>query len=366
MNLAFNVPINSVSFGQTSILILRTIYDRIKGGQEINVKIFPVGNSFDLSAQPKDNEFESWLLGCVDKAFTEYRRTEPLFKLWHLNGSMESFSNDTSLLSFYELDSPTDFELNCAANNKTLFSCRETQQIFKDKGVSVGYLPLAFDSYNFSKTNRKHFSDERIVFSICGKFEKRKHHAKTIKAWIKKYGNNPQYSLHCAVYNPFLKPEQNQQLIAQHVLQGQPKPFNVNFYPSMSENNVYNDFLNSADIVLGMSGGEGWGLPEFQSVAIGKHAVILNASAYRDWATTSNAVLVQPNGKEEVYDGMFFSKGAKFNQGNIYTWNESDFLSACDTAIARARSQRLNSEGLKLQEEFSKEKLVNNIIKLLS
>ena len=46
---------------------------------------------------------------------------------------------------------------------------------------------------------------------------------------------------------------------------------------------MYNDFLNSSDIVLGMSGGM-LGLPEFQSAYLGKHAVLLNVSAYKDWA----------------------------------------------------------------------------------
>jgi hypothetical protein len=52
----------------------------------------------------------------------------------------------------------------------------------------------------------------------------------------------------------------------------------------MNENSIYNEFLNSADIILGMSGGEGFGLPEFQSIALGKHAVLLNAHAYKTWA----------------------------------------------------------------------------------
>ena len=50
--------------------------------------------------------------------------------------------------------------------------------------------------------------------------------------------------------------------------------FNVNFLGHMVQNVLYNDFLNSGDIIIGMSGAEGWGLPEFQSAAIGKHAVI--------------------------------------------------------------------------------------------
>ena len=32
----------------------------------------------------------------------------PCFKLWHLNGGIESVSNRHNLLTFYELDSPTE------------------------------------------------------------------------------------------------------------------------------------------------------------------------------------------------------------------------------------------------------------------
>jgi hypothetical protein len=364
MTLTFNVPINNVSFGQTSTLILRTLFDRIKSGKvDYDVRIFPIGNNYDLSAQKQDKDFEQWIVSCIDKAFTKHDRKNPVFKLWHLNGSIESVSEKQILLSFYELDSPTPVEINCAKNNRTLFSSTYTCEVFRNTGgVETGFLPLAFDSYNFKNTGKKYFSDGRITFNVCGKFEKRKRHLEIIKSWIKKYGGNPKYALQCAIYNPFLRPEQNNQIIAQAILEGKPKPFNVSFLPSMAENEIYNDFLNSGDIVIGMSGGEGWGLPEFQSVALGKHAVILNASAYKEWANDANSVMVNPSGKIEAYDGMFFNKGQAFNQGNIFTWNEDDFIDGCEKAIARASASRINQEGLKLQQDFSKENFADNII----
>ena len=51
----------------------------------------------------------------------------------------------------------------------------------------------------------------------------------------------------------------------------------------MPTNTAYNDYLNSGDIIIGMSGGEGWGLPEFHSVALGKYGIILNAHAYKEF-----------------------------------------------------------------------------------
>ena len=110
---------------------------------------------------------------------------------------------------------------------------------------------------------------------------------------------------------------------------------NVMFLSFMRENKLYNDYLNSGDIIIGMSGGEGWGLPEFQSLCMGKHAVILDCSSYKDWANEKNSVMVKPSGKSEVYDNIFFKKGAEFNQGSIFTFNEDEFIAGCEEAIKR-------------------------------
>jgi hypothetical protein len=115
-----------------------------------------------------------------------------------------------------------------------------------------------------------------------------------------------------------------------------------------------------------MSGGEGWGLPEFQSVSIGKHAIILNAHAYKEWANEENSVLVEPNGKIEAYDGMFFQKGSQYNQGNIFDFNQDDFLSACDKAVDRVKLNRSNAKGLELQAKFSSEKLAQNVLNIIN
>lgn len=358
MSLNLNLPLNSVSFGQLSSIIVREAYNNKK-----DLCLFPIGNNLDLSAQtelPKD--FGDFLNKSINSALTNFNRNNPIFKLWHLNGSLESFANDQTLLSFYELDSPTPVELNIIKNNKTvLFSSKETVELFKTFGCkNVKYLPLAFDKYNFKKSDKKYFQDDRIVFNLTGKLEKRKHHLKVIKSWIKRFGNNKKYSLQCSIFNPFMKPE-DQTSILNSTLEGK-SYFNINFLGFMPQNSIYNDYLNSGDIVLGLSGGEGWGLPEFQSVALGKHAVILNAHGYKSWANESNAVLVNPSSKIEAYDGMFFQKGQPFNQGNIYDFNEDDFISACDLAIKKVESNRINDAGLKLQEEFSTEKFYSNII----
>ncbi len=358
MNYVFNVPINSVSFGQTSTLLLRTLFDSKKA--ESSTIIFPIGGQIDLSSQKPPEDFVKWLSECLKSSPARHSREDRAFKLWHLNGGLESFSNEQVLLSFYELDSPTQAEINCVKNNKTAFTSEYTCEQFKKAGADCSYIPLAFDSYNFFQTFKQYHTDGRIVFNLCGKFEKRKHHEKIIKAWIKKYGGDKRYALNCAVYNPFFNEQSNNQIIMR-ILDGKGKPFNVNFLPMMKENLLYNDFLNSGDIIIGMSGGEGWGLPEFHSVALGKHSVIMSAHGYLGWANGKNSVLVQPNGKIPAEDGIFFKNGGQFNQGSIFDFDEDEFIAGCEQAIDRYKKEPINHAGLLLQKEFSKEKFLDAI-----
>jgi hypothetical protein len=370
MKFAANLPLNSLSFGQTSCLFLRTYFDNYEEFSKIAdlSAIFPIGER-DLSS------YEGGFAGFINQKADEllmrgmenHSRKDPAFKLWHLNGSIESYSDKTLLLSFYELNHPTKTELNIARQNRTAFTNKYTCEVFKSHGVDTVHIPLGFDSYNFHRTNKGYINDGRIVFNLLGKFEKRKHHAKVVSSWYKRFSGNPKYFLQCAIFNPHLHPNPEQQYNAIcSQLQGGKRIFNSEYFGHMLQNSVYNDFLNSSHIIIGMSGAEGWGLPEFQSVALGKHAVILDAHGYRDWANDKNAVLVKPSGMIPAVDGYFFHAGGPFNQGEIYDFNEDEFIFACEQAIKRYEANPINSEGLKLQEEFSKERFTKSILYALN
>jgi len=356
---ALHLPLNGVSFGQVSTALLREFHQR-----GVQPSLFPVGQ-IDLSTQEISSDLNKWIESCLKKSFIEHDRNTPILKLWHLSqDSLTSYSKEQSLFTFYELDEPTPFELNIARNQKHLFvSSHYTQEVLEANGLTnCVFVPLGFDKYNFVSKNQQYL-EGKIVFNLTGKLEKRKHHKDVIQAWLKKYGNNKDYVLQCAIANPFIKENDFKVLISQ-ILEDKTY-FNINFLGMMQKNSLYNDFLNSGNIIIGMSGGEGWGLPEFQSVALGKHAVILNATAYKEWATTENAVLVEPNGKTEAYDGAFFKKGSLTNQGSIYTFDEDDFIEGCEKAIERYKSSSVNEEGLKLQQKFTYKKTVDKILKII-
>lgn len=360
MDFALHVPINSVSFGAASVSLLREFF--LKGYEPV---IFPIGNQIDLSAQRIEQEFGAWLTRCLNKSLSTYKRKTPVVKLWHLNGSLESFGEKQILYTFHELDSLTREEINIAKNNnKVILSSKFSVRNFEDHGIdNTVYIPLGFDKFNFYVKNKPFFIDNRVTWNLSGKWEARKMTAKIIKAWNKKYGKNPKHFLTCAIFNPHLKPEDNNGFF-NFCVDGN-KPFNIDFLGFMQTNEMYNDYLNSGSIAIGMSGAESFDLPLFHSVALGKHAVVLNAHVYKDYCNKENAVMVNPTGKEIAEDNIFFKRGTPFNQGNWFTWNEDEFIAGLEEAANRFESNPVNENGLKLQNEYTYSNTADKILEVL-
>ncbi len=351
MDIVFNIPINSVSFGQIGFGLLKAAKE---AGH--NVLLLPIGQ-IDNSTLEMDKEFQEWLIKCQENSWNLTPDMKEI-RLWHIyDDGHKKHTNDCKLLSFHETDTATKLEQNIIDNNQVCFTSKYTIEVF---GGKPSYVPLAFDSSFFKKLDKKYFSDDRITFGLCGKFENRKHHQKIIQAWAKRFGNQREYFLQCAVYNPFFEPQINDNIF-RGVLAGKTY-FNINFLKWIPTNKIYNDFLNCNNIIIGGSGGEGWGLPEFHSVGIGKHAVILNAHGYKEWANDENSVLFNPINKIPIYDGVFFKEGQPYNQGNIFNWDEEEFIHGCELAIERYKKNPVNEAGLKLQAQFTYDKTLQALL----
>jgi len=342
---AVNTPINAVSFGQVSVAILRELKAR---GYQPNV--FPIGGQVDLGTQKPDESFNQWLGHCINIAQKDHSRKKTSIRLWHVNGSLESYSDtDSRLITFHETDQLTPHEINVLKNqSKVYVTSRFTQQIFSMFGIQAEYLPLGFDAHNFSTLPKRPKIDGVTQFGLAGKLEVRKNHLKILNLWAKKYGNRREYRLNAAVHNPFLKPEHINALIGQ-ALEGK-QYWNINFIPYMGNNAEYNNFLQANDIHLALSGGEGFDLPAFHAIALGAHTVALRAHVYTDYLNDENAVLVSPNGKRPAVDGIFFHPNTPFNTGNFFDFADADFNKACDEAEKRV-AQGLNTKGLDLQKQ---------------
>jgi hypothetical protein len=347
--LILKAPLNSLSFGNVSFNLLKEIYDK-----KIDLAFFPIGKVDTSSFEIRDESFKLFLEDSINNRFKKVDKSSTTLQMWHLNGSENRVSKKQILYTFYELDEPTESELNLAKlQDKVVFSSEYASNSFPNSN----FAPLGFDE-TFFKTEKKYLQN-KIHFGIMGKFEKRKHTSKIIKTWIKKYGNNYNYQLTCCVTNPFFNKEQMESTLRE-VFEGKSYG-NVNFLPFLPKNSQVNDYLNSIDIDIGgMSGAEGWNLPAFNSTCLGKWSIVLNSTSHKEWATRENCILIEPDGKEPIYDGIFFNEGSDFNQGNMYTFDEDELMSAMDKAEGLCKNE--NKEGLKLKNKFTYKKTLEKIL----
>jgi hypothetical protein len=353
MKILVETPLNSLSLGNVGYNILRDLYKR---GFEVG--IFPLGE-VELKAFRVEQEFAAFLQNGVNDRFNFLKKDIPCLKIWHINGSENRKNPNQYLYTFYECNRPTDIESKIVeAQTKTIFSSSYSRDSFIKVGSNNStYAPLGFDE-DFHVKSEAYLTDV-VHFGLMGKFEKRKHTAKIIRTWLKKYGNNNKYQLSCCVNNPFVSPESMNSLI-QETLGGN-RYTNINFLPRLNKNSEVNDLLNAIDIDLtGLSGAEGWNLPAFNATALGKWSVVLDETAHKDWAKDSNSILVKSSGEFDCQDNIFFKNGSPFNQGTFFDWTEEEAIAGMEKAEKKVG--QVNKEGLKLATDFSYSRTVDEIL----
>lgn len=357
-NIIYKGAINSLSFGNVSFNLLRAMYK--KG---LQVSFFPIGEGLNFEAFDKvDKDLQEWIVSSAQNRFHTVSKDQPTLTQWHINGSENRVSNSQTVFSFYEVDQPTLVEQSIVKlQDNFVFASEHAEKMFKDSGCeNVHHVPIGFDT-DFHETKNDYLEDV-IHFGLMGKFEKRKNTGKILESWAAKYGNNYKYQLTCCINNPFFKPEDMNNLISQS-LQGKTYG-NINFLPHLKTNSEVNDFINSIDIDLsGLSGAEGWNLPAFNATALGKWSIVMNHTSHKDWANSKNSILIEVDAQEPIYDNLFFKPNTAFNQGNMNTITQESMIASFEEAESKVGNP--NKEGLKLQSEFTYDKTLTKLLKII-
>lgn len=359
-----NLPINQTSFGFCGYNILNELYERKYDDFILQDIGQPQLTSFDKRRD--DLDFIAWLNNKRDKFLSKYKRDQNSIRLWHINGSEACIGDNRTLFTFNESDSLTETEVNILNSyNNIIVSCNYSKNVFEESGVTVPVhvIPLGFDKLHFNNNLKRKIPNEVCSLTVNGKLEKRKGHFELIPLLKKKFGNNHKFIINLCVYNIHLKPEQNSQILNQ-LLQGQ-KPFNFNIHPFYYTLSELNDLYSNTDIILNGSYAESFSIPDFTCAALGKYAVVNNAAGVQEWSNDKNCILVNPDRKEPMVDNMFFPGTGDFNIGNWSVWDNDNFSSAIDIAIEKWKSNKINQEGLLLQDQFSWKNSVDKLLNII-
>lgn len=364
----FEGPINALSLGATSLGLLKAAY---KLGLKID--FLPIGGNLDFSAWKLDPDFQNWLINSANKFITTFDKKAVHIKNWHLNGSHSWVGSKRISLTYLETDSLTESEINIIKNiDKTFFCGEYSYNVAQDYGLeNIDWFKLGFDSETFYDLKQKFHDDGRVSWHLGGKIENRKNQIKLINLWVKKFGREPgqvwkednKHFLNVAITNPFYNTQELQNHFNQQInsaLEGR-RYWNVQFHPWLQTNAEVNQLLNVSDIDLtGLSSGESWNLPSFNSTCLGKWSIVLNSTGHKSWANKDNSILVNPNGKRSAVDNIFFHQNSQFSVGNFYTFKDEDVLEAMDKAAQLAKTP--NTHGIELGKQMTYENSLKEIL----
>ncbi len=356
-NFNLEIPINNLSLGQVGYGVVYEIYKR-----GLSPNIFLIGNP-DLRSFNQDVNFQYWLDGCLKKAQREFTKDQATISLWHISGSHKRITNKSILWTVHECDTLTPTEINILSkHDQVLVTSNYSKEVFNSYGIGAEVCPNYFDHLHFKPIEVP--KPDAITFGVFGKLEKRKHTRNTIVSWANQFGNKKEYRLVCCIWNAFI----NNDLQAQEINHwfGGKCPYNITFLNFQEKNEEYNKILNSIDVGIFLSGAEGFNIPALTCLALGKQCIVLNAHAHKDFATEENAILVEPSGKEDISDGIFFQKGAEFNQGEMYKFSQEDAHEAYEKAVDKIKNGCIvNEAGFRLQEDFSVKNTVDTLLSYL-
>lgn len=347
------IPINHTSLGQIGYGILLEIFKR-----GLKPNIFPIGEPDFRSVNPNPN-FQFWLKTRLSESYSDFSSL-PTIKHWHLRGSERCVGKGKRILwTPHETDRITSTEKEVCKNyDQILVTSHHSVGAFRNGGVMAEFCPNFFDEVHFYEKSVP--QPAKYNWGIFGKMEKRKQTRNSIVAWANKFGGNSDHRLTCLIYNGFL--DLRQQGAEINSWFGGNCPYNIQFKPFQEKNSDLNEYYNSIDIIVALNGAEGWNLPLHTCLGLGKHAVVLDATGHKEFANEENSILVKPNGKEEIYDGIFFNKGDGFNQGEMYNFTMAQAHEAFEKALDKLeKCGRVNVAG-RSAREFSVSRTVDTLL----
>lgn len=351
MKLNLEAAYNPLSFGQIAYGVTNSLF---KLGVDLN--IFPIHGNADVSAFDKNGEFfNPKIKSSIENRYLTYSNDIPSLRIWHILDSEGKVSKNNSLLTFHETDQITEAEKNVLNSfNRIFVTSNYTKNIFEEGGVTVPvfFIPMGIELTQYYKLNKKYLEESICCWNLTGKVENRKKTKLAIRGWCKKFAGNNKHRLNLFTHNTHLTPEQNNALYAD-IFQGQQPPWNVQIFGPQQYNSQMNDAFNATSIVIDISGGEALSLPSLNMVGLGKHALIHNCTAMKDWATPENSTLIESVGMEPAVDNVFFHAGGQNNQGNFFSISENDYLDGLDKVYQKWKLNPINEEGLKLRESHS-------------
>ncbi len=349
MNLNFVAPVNTLSYGYTSLNLLKSL-----ASLDTSVALFPISDKIEVTNQSDAD--------VIQQALSNARLFDvdaSCIRLWHQH-DMSQFAGRGPRIGFpiFELDTFNDVEKHHLRSVDRLFVCSEwAAGVIKLNGIDVptSVVPLGVDSSIFKCAQQTPPKSPTILFN-GGKWEVRKGHDILFEAFQRAFKKDDNVELWMMTANIFNSPAENGLWASKY---NSPQ---VKILPRMrTQEDVYN-IMSKTDCGVFPARAEGWNLEALEMMACGKQVIITDCTAHTEYCSRQNAHLIEVTDLEPAFDGKWFN-----GQGQWAQLGESQIQQLADYMRSiHERKQRgddlTNDAGLETAATFTWENSARKLV----
>lgn len=300
-----------------------------------------VGTNIFLNAQ-KNNNVALWPIGPVDceeskidiikKSVqnTEYFNYDaPCLKIWHQFDLANSAGKGRkSALTFFETNKIKKNEVHHLNYLDKIFVTSDwAKNVLVSSGINdskIKVVKLGVDKNIFQDSKTENNLTTKIV--CIGKWEIRKGHDLILDIIEKTFKPEDDFKLIMCCSNPFLDQEEQNHWIS---FFEKSKFFDkiIVLKDRLRTQADVSRLMSGADVGIFPYRAEAWNLELSEMLSMGKNCIATNYSGPTEYAKDAGAILIDPEGMENAYDGKWFDGSAEWAKlGKSYTDKFSEAL----------------------------------------
>jgi glycosyltransferase involved in cell wall biosynthesis len=314
VKLNFNAPLNlSTSYGGLSLNIFSQL-------ESLGVKcvLWPIGG---LECQ---QELRNSVQNALNRQL-EYSKNDPTLRIYHQFSLAERpAGNPTFGFPIFELRQFTPQEkVHLNSVDHLLVASAWGKEVIGDNGINVPVtvVPLGVDRTIFHEgvpTSRLgEIVNNTTIFLNIAKWEVRKGHDILPEVFRMAFSPTDNVKLVMHPHNPFIGDENKRWQDYYKSILGDQVIFTPGRFGSTQD---MARLIADSDCGLYPSRAEGWGLPELETLSMGKWLIGTNYAGHTEFLNNENSLLTTPEGYEPAHDKpWFYGQGewAKLSQDNL-------------------------------------------------
>ena len=250
----------------------------------------------------------------------------------------------------FELNQFMQEECECLRRQDGLIVCSHwAAEVMAAYGLKSFVVPLGYDPSVFFPAKS---ADGPVRFFNIGKWEIRKGHDFLHRAWSNAFDSDKyrgKVELHMCCDNPFLNQYDHQKWYKLYSRE------DIKIHNRFKNHLDVANFIRSMDVGVFPSRAEGWNLEALETLACGKHLIITDYSAHKDFAEEN---LITIDGLERAVDGIWF-----YGQGEWASLRDNQMEQTVYHLrnLAERVDHNINNHSVRIAEKFTWEKVVDRL-----